>query len=455
MAATRTPARRMLAPAPPESGLAPILGDPGLPLVGYTWQVLHDPLGIGRRRYDRYGPVSWFNALGIRQVALLGPDAVGVALANRDRAFSTGGGWSYYIGPFFRRGLLLLDFDEHLHHRRIMQQAFTPARLAGYLAAMNPAIAAGLDSWTPGTGFRVYPVVKKLTLNLATDIFMGSAHPGARTDRVNRAFINCVRAGTAYLRCSAPGGRWRRGLVGRRRLEDFLRRQLPSVRDRNSDDLFAALCHAESEDGHRFTAADVVNHMIFLLMAAHDTTTITITTIVEYLARYPQWQQRCRAESRALGTSQLGYADLDSLVALDLVMKEALRLVAPVPALARKTVTDTEVLGHFLPAGTMVSLGVHFTHHMSEYWPDPERFDPERFAPHRREDRVHRFAWTPFGGGVHKCIGLHFAGLQVKAVLHQLLLRYRWSTPPGYRAPLSYTSLPFPKDGLPVELSCR
>lgn len=445
-------ATRALAPVPPESGLVPISGDRGLPLIGYSWQLMHDPLGTGRRRYDRYGPVSWFNAFGTRMVALLGPDAAEIALANRNRAFSNGEGWAYYIGPFFRRGIMLLDFDEHLHHRRILQQAFTPARLAGYLTAMNPSIAAGLENWTPGANFRVYPAIKQLTLDLATDIFMGGTHLDVRTDQINRAFIHCVRAGTAYVRTSVPGGRWRRGLIGRRVLEDFLHEQLPAVRDRHSDDLFAALCHAESEDGGRFTDADVVNHMIFLLMAAHDTSTITITTIADYLGRYPQWQERCRAESQAVGTAQLGYADLDALVSLDLVLKEALRLVTPVPALARKTVADTEVLGHFLPAGTMASVGVHFTHHMAEYWPDPERFDPERFAEHRREDRVHRFAWTPFGGGVHKCIGLHFAGLQVKAVLHQLLLRYRWRTAPGYQAPMDYTSLPAPKDGLPVRL---
>ncbi|MGQ0778740.1 MAG: cytochrome P450 [Pseudonocardiales bacterium] len=447
MAATRT-----LEPVPPESGLAPIAGDRGLPLIGYTWQVLHDPLGFTRRRYELHGPVSWCNAFGARLVVLLGPDAAGVALTNRDRAFSNGGAWDYYLGPFFRRGVLLLDFDEHLHHRRILQQAFTPAQLTGYLAGMNPSIATGLEKWTPGAGFQIYPAVKRLTLDLATDIFMGGVHLDARADQINRAFIDCVRAATAYVRTSVPGGRWRRGLIGRQVLEGFLYEHVPSVRDRNSDDLFAALCRAESEDGHRFTDADVVNHMILLLMAAHDTTTTTITTIMEYLSRYPEWQQRCRAESHALGTAPLDYADLGALVSLDLVMKEALRLVIPVPWLPRKTVVDTEVLGYFLPAGTMVSMGMHFNHHMAEYWPDPERFDPERFAEHRREDRVHRFAWAPFGGGVHKCIGLHFAGLQIKAVLHQLLLGYRWSTPPGYQAPMDYTSLPRPKDGLPVHL---
>jgi cytochrome P450 len=450
-------ATKSFAPPPPDSGLAAIPGDPGLPLIGYSWQILHDPLGTARRRYDTYGPVSWCNALGTRTVALLGPEAIGVALANRDRAFSNGAGWGYFIGPFFRRGIMLMDADEHLHHRRIMQQAFTSARLTGYLDAMNPAIAAGLDRWTPTERFRVHPAVKQLTLDLATDIFMGGAPAGTPMDRINKAFIDCVQAGTAYVRFAMPGGRWRRGLVARRLLESFLHEQLPGVRRRNSEDLFSALCQAESEDGERFSDADVVNHMIFLLMAAHDTTTITLTTMADYLGRNPGWQERCRVESQELADRRgspgtLDYADLDSLTSLGLAMKEALRLVTPVPALARKTVADTEVLGHFLPAGTMVSVGVHFTHHMAEYWPDPERFDPERFAEHRREDRVHRFAWSPFGGGVHKCIGLYFAGLQVKAIMHQLLQRYRWSTEPGYQAPLDFTALPFPKDGLPVHL---
>uniref|UniRef100_UPI0009DB184D cytochrome P450 n=1 Tax=Rhodococcus sp. R1101 TaxID=1170698 RepID=UPI0009DB184D len=94
-------------------------------------------------------------------------------------------------------------------------------------------------------------------------------------------------------------------------------------------------------------------------------------------------------------------------------------------------------------------------HHMAEYWPEPERFDPERFADHRREDKVHRYAWEPFGGGVHKCLGMHFAGAEVTAIVHQLLLRFEWYVDPGYVAPLDFTSLPFPSDGQPVDLRLR
>ena len=89
---------------------------------------------------------------------------------------------------------------------------------------------------------------------------------------------------------------------------------------------------------------------------------------------------------------------------------------------------------------------------MPSLWSDPYRFDPERFSPARQEDRRHAFAWTPFGGGAHMCIGQHFASLQVKAIMHRLLLSYRWSTSPGYTMPVQWVPIAKPGDGLPVTL---
>jgi cytochrome P450 len=120
-----------------------------------------------------------------------------------------------------------------------------------------------------------------------------------------------------------------------------------------------------------------------------------------------------------------------------------------VPGLARKTVKETEVLGYRIPADTYISVSVHNTHHLAEYWPDPERFDPDRFGP---DGTIHRNAWIPFGNGVHKCIGMHFGGMEVKAAMHQLLLNHRWSVPRDYEMPIDWSSLPRPKDGLPIDL---
>jgi cytochrome P450 len=446
----RWPVRELAAP-PPGSGLAPVLGDAGAPVVGHALDSMRFGVDFALHHYEKYGPVSWMGSFGQKFVVLAGPEATQVALVNKDKAFSQEG-WKFFIELFFHRGLMLLDFEEHHLHRRIMQEAFTRDRLAGYARQFGPVLREGIANWGDANGPRLYWALKRLTLDVATRVFMDMPS-GTNAAQINRAFVDSVRAGTALIRFRVPGGRWAAGLAGRRTLERYFAENLPAKRRANGDDLFSALCHATGEDGEQFSDDDVINHMIFLMMAAHDTTTITSTAAAYHLARHPQWQERAREESLALGDDLPDLAALDELKTLDLVIKESLRLTAPVPSLPRKTVKDTDVLGHYIPAGTFVNVSPNTNHFSPEHWTDPHSFDPERFAEGRREDKSHRYAWMPFGGGAHKCIGLHFGMVEVKAVLHEMLRAYRWSVPDGYRIRWDYVSLPVPVDGLPVSLT--
>jgi cytochrome P450 len=347
--------------------------------------------------------------------------------------------------------VMLMDFEEHRHHRRIMQQAFKHERLVAYLEKLNPAIQRGIARWQPGGGFQLYRAAKQLTLDVATEVFVG-AQPSTEADRLNAAFNDVVIGGQAIIRADVPGGKWHRGLESRRRLEQYFHNQLPAKRASRNDDLFSVLCRAETEEGEHFSDEDVVNHMIFTLMAAHDTSTITLTMMGYYLARHPEWQNRLRAESQTLGKAVIGYDDLGALPSMDLVFKETLRMNAPVGTLARQAIKDTEIDGRYIPNGTKLMLGIHPTQRMEPWWRNPDTFDPERFSDERREDASHKYAWVPFGGGVHKCIGMHFGSMEVKAIMHQLLLRNSWQIPAGYEPVLDYGTGPFPGDGLPIEL---
>lgn len=100
----------------------------------------------------------------------------------------------------------------------------------------------------------------------------------------------------------------------------------------------------------------------------------------------------------------------------------------------------------------MVSLYPLHTHQMPEWWSDPQRFDPDRFAPGRAEQERHPYPFVPFGGGAHVCIGYRFAELQIRAILHQLVRRYRWSIAPGYVMPERQAPIAKPRDGLPLRL---
>jgi len=100
----------------------------------------------------------------------------------------------------------------------------------------------------------------------------------------------------------------------------------------------------------------------------------------------------------------------------------------------------------------MVVLAPVHTHSMPKWWDEPERIGPGRFTPGRAEHMRHIHTWIPFGGPP-MCIGRRFAEAQVRTVMHQMLLRYRWSVPEGYRMPVQETPLSVPRDGLPIRLT--
>ena len=109
-----------------------------------------------------------------------------------------------------------------------------------------------------------------------------------------------------------------------------------------------------------------------------------------------------------------------------------------------------QINGHRIPANTGISVCSLLVHQHRDYWSDPERFDPERFSPERAEDKRQSHSYIPFGGGAHACIGMHFAGIQVKAFLKQFLSRYRVRLKPGHKVKMVPIPIPNPKDGLPV-----
>jgi cytochrome P450 len=446
---------RPLADPPAGSGLAPVMGEPGPPGLGKTLTFMRHGPAVSLASYQRFGPVSWTRLFGMDTVLLVGAEACQAALVNKDKLFSQSG-WEWFIGPFFRRGLMLLDGEEHHWHRHLMQEAFTRPRLEAYLQQLVPIIDERVCTWPTDEPFLLYPAFKELSLAVAAAVFMGAGpeeRESAGTAAVARAFVDCVRAGLSLVRVPVPGLRWHRGLKGRAVLEDYFRSRIPAKRASDDQDLFAALCHVSTDEGHAFSDDDVVNHMIFLMMAAHDTSTITATTACYFLAKHPEWQERCRAESQAYGDGPIDLPGTEKLESLDLVFSEAMRLVTPVPGMARRTVEDADVLGHYVPAGTMVSVGGWASHLIPEVWADSDGFDPTRFEEPRREDRAHRYAYLPFGGGVHKCIGMHFRRAEVKALLHRLLLTYRVEVPAGYEVRWDMTALPTPADGLPVRLT--
>ena len=423
----------------------------GLPLVGNLPKFLRDPLA-NAQSLALHGNVVRSRTF-FETVTLLGPDANQFVQHDREGNFSSRGGWYYWIDAVFPGAIMAMDDPRHRQHRRIMQGAFKRASMERYVADMGPVIDDVLSRWPVGSGqpLKVFPQIKALTLNIAARVFMGMTL-GDEADRMNRAFIDTVEASLALIRKPLPPFAMWRGVRARQTLVQMMQSRLADKRATEGPDLFSQLCHARSEDGERFSDEEVVNHMIFLMMAAHDTTTSTLTTMIYCLARNPDWQDKLRHDALGLDAPHLRYEDLARCERTEWVMKESLRMYPPLTSIPRKAARDCEFGGFQIPKGTPVGISPIHTHHLPSLWTRPHDFDPERFSPGRAEHRQHPYAYLPFGGGAHLCIGQHFADMEVKGVMHQLLRKLRFSVPAGYRMPYQLVPIAKPKDGLPVLL---
>ena len=442
---------------PPRRLLAHIPGDNGWPVIGSTFKVLADPKGYFERRAARDGLVVRSNVLGEDGLQLLGPEANELVLLDPDRVFSSQLGWGRFMDRVFPRGLMMMDFDEHRMHRRTLGVAFKAGPMRSYLGKLDTGIAARVAQWRSQPGpMLFYPAMKQLTLDLAATAFFGTSM-GPQMEAITRAFVDMVAATIAPIRRPVPGSQMWRGVRGRARIVAAFSEQIPARRENGGDDLFSHLCRATDETGALLSSAAVVDHMSFLMMAAHDTLTSSLSAFVWKLAMHPNWQQRLREEigGLSLGADEpMTMEHLERMKLTDMAFKEALRMVPPVPAIPRRALRDFQFKGFKIPAGTSLAINPLFTHHMAEHWPDPEHFDPTRFAGDIATKR-HRYAFIPYSGGAHMCLGLHFASMQAKCFTRHLLGAVSVSVEPGYVSRWKMWPIPKPADGLRLTLQPR
>jgi len=443
---------------PSDDALAHIPGEKGLPFVGTTLSVLSDPIKFGLGMVEKYGSIYRTYSFGKDNVMLLGADANELVMFNRDKIFSSEQGWGPVLNNLFPRGLMLMDAEQHRTDRKVLAVAFKPAPMKHHCEKLNTGIAERVTDWS-GTSFKFYDAIKSLSLDLAASAILGIPW-GPEADKINKAFVDEVQAAMGIVRSPLPFTKMGRGVKARAYLIEFFTAQVQERREKavNSDgeqDIFTQICLATGEDGELMSEAAVADHMNFLMMAAHDTITSSATTLIYYLAKNPEWQERLREEclSVAPAGSPVKYEDLGKLELTEMAFKEALRLVPPVPSFPRRALKEFTFRNYTIPAGTEIGVSPTYVHKMEKHWPEPHKFDPMRFTAENSAGR-HKYAWVPFGGGAHMCIGLHFAYMQIKILMHAILTQNRivLQGGPDYVPKWQVFPIPRPKDGLPVRL---
>lgn len=427
-----------------------IPGNLKLPFVGSTLEFAQDINELIVRSWKRYGDVFKIRVLGENIIALAGPEANKLILHDEQEYFLSRKGWNFVIGDLFRDAIMLTDGEQHARYRRIMQSAFHKDPMMGYLEVIEKEVVHYLDNDIAIHNGKLitYPAMVRLTMLIAGKLFFGVQFEQKHLD----AIMDVTLASMSPLHLEIPYTTYWKGMQARKALTEFYRDKIRKNRSHPGEDMFSQMCIAHSDKGEYFTDEEIINQMIFLMMASHDTTTSTLTSMIYETARQPYWQERMRTESIDFyDKGELTYHRLKEMKDINLVFNEALRLHPALVVIPRYAVKDFQFKGYTIPAGTRVAISTYATHIMPDIYTNPLHFDPERFNDERAEHKKIAYSFVPFGGGKHLCIGKYFAEMEAKIMMSHFVKRFQWTVPDGYvmryAPPLNH-----PRDGLPIHI---
>ncbi|MFD9704965.1 cytochrome P450 [Lentzea sp. NPDC059081] len=353
--------------------------------------------------------------------------------------------------PFVGNGLAVSSGAFHLRQRRMMQPAFHRDRITAYAEIMVRAAEDLVAGWRPGEVRKLEVDMQGLAVTIVGEALFSTEIGAKAIDEARRSVFVIIRNG--ILRALSPGFVEKLPIPANREFDEAIARMraivqevIASRRDDDTDhgDLLSTLLAArDPETGDPMTEDQVFDEVITLLTAGIETTALALAWIFHEIAANPEVERRVLAEvDEVLGGRRVTIDDVPKLTYLGRVATEVLRKY-PLWLVMRRTAEEVELGGARLAAGTEVILSPHTLHHDPAHFPDPERFDPDRWTPERAR-QLPKGAFVPFGGGIHQCIGNHFALTEIALVAATVLQRHRLV--PDRPVRTRFTNAAYPND---------
>lgn len=377
--------------------------------------------------------VEWRPGERVSLLFMVGPAANRFVMQTHREHFSHDLGWTPIVGEWMGKGLLNMDVPDWTLHRRMMNPAFTSAYVAAYLPIMQRVIATRTRDWAERGEVDLYWEARQITFDVAATALAG-LRPGPVATRLRGLFYSLVAGPDPKEETNEQfAERWPKIIA---ELDDAL---LPLIAERRQQakrpgvdgapvDVLGMIVDARDDQGQPLDDRQVLAHVKVLLVAGHETTTSLSTWTLYLLSLHPAYRDRVLAELEAATGSldtPLSYETIRGLKVLDDVVREAGRLYSPVITVPRGVVKDFEFAGFHVPAGVSLRLALAGCHRLPSIFQNPDAFEPDRFEPPRDEDKRTPYALVTFGGGPRICIGMGFAQEEIKAMVLQVLRRYR------------------------------
>ncbi len=403
----------------------------GLPVIGHTVEFVRSTIDLLLRAQREHGEIAAFDVAGRSMVALFGPEAHEAVFRASDDVLNPAEAYAI-MTPVFGDGIVYDAPPDIMNEQlKMLLPALKDARMRTYGEIVLDEVYASIEGWGDEGEIDIVDYCRVLTNFTSSHCLIGTEFREGMTDEFARIYHDLERGITplAYINSRLPIPAFRRRDKARVRLVELITGIVEQRKrsGRTGEDFLQTLMDSKYKSGASLTHDEITGLLLAAMFAGHHTSSVTTAWTLIELCRNPEYMARMVDELDAVygDDAPTTYQSLRNIHLTEHAVKEALRLHPPLFMLVRVVKQEFEFKGYHLPVGTWCIVSPTVAHLMPGVFKNPARFDPDRFAPPRQEDK-RDWAYIPFGGGRHKCMGNAFALLQIKAILATLLRRYEF-----------------------------
>jgi cytochrome P450 len=391
-----------------------------------TYKQVKDPIGTMEESMARFNGTYTVNLGMMQLIPTQDPGLIEHVLKNNHRNYFKSPFQTDHLGRFLGKGLLTSNGDYWLKQRRLIQPGFHIEKIHALYAIMKDTVDSFLETFPTGPKVDVYPHMYQLAFDIVINTLFNVDVPVDKRQQLS-GFISEVQE-FVIKDVRQPYKRWWFNLSGElktnlkksegaRDIIRFLIRQRKES-GRKHNDLLDMLLDARYEDtGEPMAEDQVIDEILIVLIAGHETTANALSWTLYLLAHHPAELKRMQQATATLSVNEsVKNTELTHLI------QESMRLYPPAWISDRVALAD-DVYGNFLiPKGAVILIFYYGMHRDAGLWNDPLAFRPARFK--EDIDKGKKKIYYPFGAGPRLCIGNNFAMAEMTIFIQSFLQRF-------------------------------
>ena len=391
-------------------------------------EFLNNPIRFISKSMEAFSG-TYSASLGINRKLIItqSPDFINYILKENHRNYNKSELATERAVKFFGKGLLFSNGDYWLRQRRLIQPAFHREKLQGLYSIIIKSIDDFLLQFPIGKSIDIYPLIHRLSFNIIIQSLFDIKLSSQIMEELSQIFtelqdflikdINQPLRRFFYLFTGTENTQLKKAKRLREIFIGIINERKAS--DKNYDDLLDMLLQSKYEDtGEAMTNEQIVDEVLILIFAGHETTANTLSWLLYLLSTNQNTVQKL---TNSFDDSTI-HECLNNQY-LKATLNEAMRLYPAAWMTERVAIADDEFEGFTFPKNTIIIPFFFGLHRDKKLWTEELKFVPERFIIDTTVGKSKNY--FPFGAGPRMCIGNNFAMAEMSFFIFSFLKKFQ------------------------------